>query len=285
MDHPKQDTLSSFLEALDLQEQPMGTIFTDEEPEEGLSPNPMELVTAEKESRNEIDWKSVFENHSCIIKNIWMARKKNTAAYFDSERYGCPGAAFFLGFTKPQLETIISFVSTGIPNVMPGERYIESPEVARQVYKDMDPVPAPKRFCVFRPVSQFARDQKPDTVTFFARPEAIAGLYCLAFFVTNDPEVVKSPVGSGCAQMISYPFKYLKEGKLKAVLGGWDPSCRPFLQTDELSFTVPYEMYEKMLQRWPESFLSGPAWGAVKQKIARSHRIWEGNKESATREQ
>jgi len=125
------DAISGFLNAIGYDEEPMGMFFTDQQPAEGFSPDPMELPTAEREAHNEINWEEVFKHHSCVLKNIWLARKKGTAAYFDSERHGCPGAAFYLGFTRPLTEFVVHFVSTGIPGVMENcERYIDSPDVA-----------------------------------------------------------------------------------------------------------------------------------------------------------
>ncbi len=39
--------------------------------------------------------------------HIWRARKKQSIAYFSAEQFGCPGGAFWLGFNKPQAETIM----------------------------------------------------------------------------------------------------------------------------------------------------------------------------------
>lgn len=272
------DAIAGFLNVIGYEEEPMGMFFTDEQPAEGFSPHPMELPTAEREAHNEINWEEVFKNHSCVLKNIWLARRKGTAAYFDSERHGCPGAAFYLGFTKPLTEFVVHFVSTGIPGVMENcERYIDSPEVARRFYnEEMDPVPAPKRFCVFKPLSHFDKKEKPELVTFFARPEIVTGLFGQSFFVTNDKEAVLSPAGSGCASIVTWPKKYLSQGKLKAVMGGWDPSCRSFLKTDEMTFTVPYELFERMVNRTKESFLYGPSWiEVIKKKIQKSKVAWK----------
>lgn len=271
-----EDAIAGFLNAIGYDEEPMGMFFTDEQPAEGFSPDPMELPTAEREARNEINWEEVFKNHSCVLKNIWLARKKGTAAYFDSARHGCPGAAFYLGFTRPLMETIVHFVSTGIPGVMENcERYIDSPDIARRFYnEEMAPIPAPKRFCVFKPLSHFVKDGKPLLVSFFARPETMAGLFGQTFFVTNDKEAVISPAGSGCALLVTWPFKYVSQGKLKAFMGGWDPSCRPFLKTDEITFTVPYELFERMVNRSQESFLNGPSWSEVKKRVRKSKEVW-----------
>ena len=63
-------------------------------------------------------------------------------------------------------------------------------------------------------------------------------------------------------------------GENKAVLGGWDPSARKFFKTDELTFTVPYEMFCQMLGRFEQSFLTTRTWTTVQKKIARSKRTW-----------
>jgi len=262
------------LEVLGLDEEPMGIFYTDEKPAKGFSPKRMDLPTREKEINNDIDWQNIFGQFSCAIGNIWRARRKKTAAYFDAERFGCPGGAFWLGFMKPQTETIIHYVSTGIPDRMDGELYCDSPDKLRQIFDYIDPRPAPKRFCVVKPLSLFKAKEKPELVAFFARPETLCGLHQLSAFVTNDPEVVASPWGAACTNLITWPLKYLYRGENRAVLGGWDPSARKFFKTDELTFTVPYTMFGQMLERFEGSFLTTNTWATVRKKIARSKRTW-----------
>jgi uncharacterized protein (DUF169 family) len=270
---PRPEVLG-FLAALGLKEEPLGMFYTDREPVKGFAPKPQNLPTKAMEDRGEIDWQAAFSYFSCVLGNIWLARQKKTAAYFDRERYGCLGAAFFLGFAQPQLDFIAHFVSTGIPGQMEGEHYLESPQVCRHFFDTIAPAPAPARFCVFKPVSQFAPGEQPLVVIFFARAEIICGLNQLATFVTNDFEAVYSPFGAGCANIVTWPRRYLAQGKLKAVLGGWDPSDRKFLKPDEITFAVPWEMFARMVRRWPESFLTTGTWNNVKKKIARSYRVW-----------
>ncbi|MCK4486993.1 MAG: DUF169 domain-containing protein [Desulfobacterales bacterium] len=268
------EALPRFLEVLGLDEEPMGIFYTDERPAGGFSPKPLDLPTREKETNNDIDWKTIFGQFSCVIGNIWRARKKKTSAYFDAERFGCPGGAFWLGFMKPQTETIIHYVSTGIPDRMDGELYCDSPDELRRIFDYIDPRPAPKRFCVVKPLSLFSTKEEPELVALFARPETLCGLHQLAAFVTNNPEVVASPWGAACTNLITWPLKYLARGENKAVLGGWDPSARKFFKTDELTFTVPYTMFDQMLERFEESFLTTKTWATVQKKIARSKRTW-----------
>jgi hypothetical protein len=85
----------------------MGIFYTDQKPAEGFTPKPLELPTRENEKKDEIDWQAIFGQFSCVLGNIWRARKKQTAAFLSAGQFGCPGGAFWLGFNKPQAETII----------------------------------------------------------------------------------------------------------------------------------------------------------------------------------
>ena len=266
--------LPQFLETLGLDEEPMGVFYTDEKPAEGFSPKINELPTREKEMKNEINWQEVFSQFSCVMGHIWRARKKKASAYFSAEQFGCPGGAFWLGFNKPQAETIVNYVSTGIPNWTEGELYCDSPDALRRIFEYVDPRPAPHRFCVVKPISQFSDVEVPELIAFFTRPESLSGLHQLAAFVTNDPEVVVSPWGAGCGNVVVWPLHYLSKGQNKAVIGGWDPSARKFFKTDELSFTVPYKMFVDMIERFDESFLKTKSWATVQKKIERSKKTW-----------
>ena len=216
----KDHSLNEFLEALGNIEEPMGMFYSENEPQDGVAPKAGLLPTAEQEAKNQVDFNAVWKDFSCVIGKVWIARNKRTAAYFDSEHFGCLGGAFFLGYLKPQLNAIVHYVSTGVPNVLQGERYFSSPDAARTFYETMDPRPAPRRFCIFKPLSMFTGSEQPEVVIFFARPEAISGLHQLAVFVTRDLEVVMSPMGAGCANIVTWPLKYMEQGRLKAVLGG-----------------------------------------------------------------
>lgn len=263
-----------FLDLIGLEEEPVGIFYTDKEPAEGSAPKPMALPTREKEIENDIDWQGTFAQFSCVMGHVLQARRLKKAAYFSAEQFGCPGCAFWLGFTKPQTEMIIHYVSTGIPGQLEGELYCDSPDALRRIQTDIDPEPAPGKYCVVKPLSLFTDNEKPEHVAFFARPETLSGLHQLATFVTNDPEVVASPWGAACTNMITWPYKYQARGERRVVLGGWDPSARKFFGIDELTFTVPYDMFNQMGERYQESFLTTKTWNTVQKKIQRSNKAW-----------
>jgi hypothetical protein len=156
---------------------------------------------------------------------------------------------------------------------MEGEHYCESPEALESIFRYVDPPPAPKTFCVIKPIDNFSEKEMPELVAFFARSESLSGLHQLATFVTNDPEVVMSPWGAACGGIAAWPLHYLSKGLQKAVIGGWDPSARRFYKTDELSFTIPWQMFTDILRRYDESFLTGKSWKILQKKIASGNRL------------
>ena len=266
--------LGGLMKVLGLDEEPMGMFYTDEDPGEAFSPRLQQLPSVEMEKKGEVDWHGIFGNFSCVIGHIWRARKKKAIAVFARDRFGCMGGAFYLGFLKPQLDFIAHYISSGIPGAVEGEHYFESAQVSHSFFQTIDPRPAPAQFCVFKPLGQFKEAEKPELVIFFARPEILSGLHQLVTFVTNDFEAVQSPFGAGCSNMVTWPLHYLEKGQTKAVLGGWDPSARKFFKTDEITLTVPYDMYLHMAARWSESFLTTNTWKTVQKKIARSQKAW-----------
>lgn len=270
--------LSGFMDAVGLLEEPMGLFYTDVRPDAGFTPKPIPLPTREQEKANTVDWQKTFGSFSCAMGHIWRARRKHTAAYFSKEHFGCLGAAFWLGFNKPQLEAIIHYVSTGVPNMSHGEHYLCSPDAVRNAFNHVDPEPATADYLVVKPLSLFTDNETPLLVTTFARPECLCGLHQLAAYVTSDPEVVASPWTAGCGGICAWPLHYLARGMQKAVISGWDPSARKFYKTDELTFTVPHAMFLDMLEQYEKSFLSTNTWKTVRKKIDRSHKAWNEDK-------
>lgn len=268
------EQINKLVDRLGLSDEPLGLFYTDERPAEGISPKPGELPTREREAAGEVDWGAVFGNFTCTMGCIWRARKKNRPAFFSAKEFGCMGGAFYLGFLKPQAETIIHYVSTGIPGAMEGECYIDSPDAFRSILEMMDPRPAPAEYAVIKPLSLFEAGEVPETVTCFARPEVMSGLNQLAVFVANDPEIVVNPWGAGCTSLMTWPLHYRAKGITKAVLGGWDPSARKFFKTDELYMTCSYDLFLTMAERWEESFLTKEVWDLVLKKADRSARAW-----------
>jgi len=268
------------LELLGHEESPLGIYYADEKPD-GYGPKPGEMFTREREAAGQIDWQNAFGNFSCVFGNIWLARKKKKAAWLSHEECGCMGGGYYSGVYAPYLDMNVYFVSTGVPGTpIEGEHYMPSPESMHAFMKDCAPPPIPGKYCILKPLEQFTDKEKPLLVAFFARPEVMTGLFSLTTYTVGNHNAIVSPFGAACTNLISWPLVYKQRGVECAVLGGFDPSARKFMKTDELTLSVPLELYRKMLDRMETSALTRDTWEGVRKKAMRSKRAWgEGPKE------
>lgn len=265
-----------FLNHLGLDEEPFGVYYDDTLPEKAYGPKTGAPISREMEDKGQVNMQEVFKDFSCVIGNIWLARKKQCAAFISSEAYGCPGGAFYCSMMKPNLQFIEHYVTTGFEGTpVHGERYLSSPESMRKFLDQVNPRKAPAKYCIFKPLSQFSDDSVPEFVIFFARPEVLTGLFTQTAFTTGETDCVASPFGAGCTNILAWPLYYKEQGKEKAVIGGFDPSARKFMKTDELTYTVSWSLYQRMLKALPESmFNTGNAWEVVRKKVVRSAKAW-----------
>lgn len=248
-----QTAIAHLLEMLGGIEEPLGVAFQDDKPVNGLTP--------------------VGGKHACIINYMRQARAKKQPVWFAADTPGCIGGWVYMGFILPPPERIAHFVTTGLPGEE-GERYMPGPESMHRLFAALDLQPVPARFCLIKPLGMFEKEEKPLLIVFHCRAEALTGLCQLAYFTFDDHEAVTMPFGAGCSNMFAWPLHYQRTGLRKAVVGGVDPSCRPFMKVDELSFTITAEMLEAMAEAAPRSFLNGKTWSAVLKKIEKSKKAW-----------
>nr|WP_320114699.1 DUF169 domain-containing protein [uncultured Desulfuromonas sp.] len=270
------DDTQTFLDHLGLTEEPFGVYYADVKPENSSGPKPGPPLSRELEEQGKVDMQEVFKCFSCILGNIWKARKKHTAAYISAEEYGCPGGIFYSAVEKPNVRFIEHYVTTGFDGTpLHGERYLPSPDAMRKFLAEVDPREAPAKYCIFKPLSTFTEEEEPEFIIFFARPEVLTGLFTHTMFTTGDVNCVESPFGAACTNIISWPLHYKEQGLEKAVLGGFDPSARKYMKPDELTFTVSFSLYQKMLAALPESMFNVDGeWSTVRKKVRRSAQAW-----------
>ena len=235
-----------FQEALGLKESPLGIFYTADKPE-GVTP---------KEGIS-----------GCMIGLLQQARKKGETVFFDKSHFGCPGGAYYMGFREIPRPNIEYFLSCGIPGEMEGERYIKTPERAREYFAQMKPRPAPASYCVFKPLDQFKNNEKPEVVTLFAPPDILSGLFTLTNYALESTDAVLTPFGSGCSTMLTYPLKEAEKEQPRALLGMFDVSARPMVERDILTLSMPYSVFLRLLENVPGSFLQTESWKKVLQRI------------------
>jgi len=242
-----EESWKQFQETLGLKESPLGIYYTNDKPE-GITP---------KEGIQ-----------GCMIGLLQNGRKKGKTVYFDKSHFGCPGGAYYMGFLESPRPDIEYFLSCGIPGQMEGERYIKTPELAREYFGKMKPRPAPATYCVFKPIEQFLQDVvKPEVVVFFAPPDILSGLFTLTNYTLERTDAVFTPFGSGCGTILTYPLKEAEKDQPRAVLGMFDVSARPMVEKDAFTLAMPYSVFLKILENVSGSFLQTESWKKVLQRI------------------
>jgi hypothetical protein len=180
---------------------------------------------------------------------------------------------FYLGYDEERSENFRYFLSFGKPGVVEGERYKKSPELVDEIGARHVFLPAEGKQYLFRRWDQLTGTDNPDVVIFFARPEVLSALFTLANFDQADPDGVICPFGSGCSSIIHYARREQQQVHPRAVLGMFDPSARPCVDIDILTFSVPMKRFETMIAGMEESFLVTRTWEKVQRKIARSNTL------------
>jgi hypothetical protein len=202
----------------------------------------------------------------CVIGALVEVRKGRSLS-FNADSIGCFGGRRYLGFAESISPYFEHFLSCGIPGKIEGERYKKSPELVKEIMKNWPGFKAPAPFVVFKRWDNIEKEDNPEVVTFFTRPDALSGLFTLVNFDESKPEGVFTPMGSGCSSIVAYP--YLEKDSLhpRAVIGMFDPSARPYVPKDVLSFSVPMKRFVTMIENMEESFLITDTWKELCKRI------------------
>lgn len=211
------------------------------------------------------EWAEKPEGHSCIICELKKVRNGRSLVY-NAERVACGGAKKYLGYTEKMRPGFEYFLSCGNEQTE-GERYLRTPEQVNEFMKLQKKIPGSGRNIVFKRWDKLGENEKPDVVIFFAKPDVLSGLFTLANYDQSEPNSTFTPFGSGCGSIVYYPYLESKSERQRAVIGMFDPSARPCVPENILTFAVPYERFTKMIDYMEESFLITSTWGNLKKRI------------------
>lgn len=207
------------------------------------------------------------KSRSCIICELAQVRNGKSLAY-DAEAITCGGAKRYLGYAESIRPNFEYFLSCGIPGKMEGERYIRTPEMVVELQKHQKTIEDAKgNFIIFKRWDMLEEFDEPAVVIFFAKPDVLSGLFTLANFDQTEPNSTFTPFGAGCGSIVHYPYLEKDAERPRAVIGMFDPSARPCVPKDTLSFAVPMIKFEKMINYMEESFLITDTWKTVKNRI------------------
>ena len=203
----------------------------------------------------------------CLVANLARIRK-GEALRFGADSIGCPGGQRYTGFKDALRPGFEYFLSCGIPGEMEGERYKKSPEIVREVMARSPKFQAPAGSIVFKRWDLVEEGEDPDAVVFFATPDVLAGLFTLAGFDESQSSGVFAPFSAGCGSVVLYPYLERASKEPRCVIGMFDPSARPYVEPDRVSFAAPWEKFVRMAGNMEESFLITPTWERIRARIA-----------------
>jgi len=209
----------------------------------------------------------------CFVCDLTKVRNGTDLA-FGTDSVTCRGGRRYCGYEHEQPPDFGHFLSYGIEGKVEGERYKKNPEIVDQWQGQVKPIPSTGQYILFKRWDHLKEGDNPSVVIFFARPEVLSGLFTLANFDRADPFGVITPMGAGCSSIVHYPWYEQQSDDPRAVLGMMDPSARPCVPLDVLTFAVPMKKFVTMIRDMKESFLITPTWDKVKHKMGQSRRVY-----------
>ena len=203
----------------------------------------------------------------CLIANLARIRA-GTPMRFTVDTIGCPGGKRSCGFTEITPPDFNHFLSYGIPGKLEGVRYKKAPELVAEVMARTPKLKAPGSSIVFKRWDQFSESDDPAVVLFIAPPDVLAGLYTLANFDEAEQVCIIPPSSAACATVVTHPYLEQHREHPRCILGLLDPSVRPAVPADTLSFAAPMKKFVIMVRNMDESFLVTPIWDKVRKRFA-----------------
>ena len=195
----------------------------------------------------------------CFFKGLQAARE-GTPVALSVDVIGCGGGKLYTGFTDMP-EHVPNYVSLI-------EKYKRTPEMVADYVKRLEIPRATKPYLNFVRIDMAQSFEGFEGVMFYATPDMLSGLCGWAFYDTNEPDAVVSQFGSGCSNVVSMTVVENARGGRRCFLGLFDPSVRPWVGPNELSFTVPMCRFTAMLDTMRQCFLFGShAWEKLKARL------------------
>jgi hypothetical protein len=210
----------------------------------------------------------IGENHHCFIGALQPIRQGKILC-FDTKSVACFGGKRYLGFTQNLMPNFEYFLSCGIPGKLEGERYKKTPDLVQELLRAVPNFVAPAKYVLFKRWDVLKEEDEPQVVIFFAPPDVLSGLFTLANFDEPTNEAVFCPMGAGCGTIVQYPLVECKSERPRAVLGMFDVSARPDVEPSVLTFSVPMQKFERMVDNMDESFLITGSWEKIKSRLGK----------------
>ena len=194
----------------------------------------------------------------CVIGAISKVRHGEPLTLC-ADNVTCGGGGLYTGFHE-MAERIPAFVSQT-------EHYKQTPQQVLDYVEALDIAPARKPYLNFVRMDHADNLDDVEGVLFWATPDILSGLTSWAFFDNNAPDAVSLPFGSGCSSIISFAVRENRAHGRRCFVGMLDPSARPLVPRDELTFVIPTSRFIEMATTITDSALFQHAFSIVRKRI------------------
>ena len=168
----------------------------------------------------------------------------------------CGGGGLYAAF-RPMPERVPVFVSEV-------EHYKKTKEMVKDYVDSLGITLTDKPYLNFVRVDKLSSWDDAEAMIFFATPDILSGLCTWAFYDNNSPDAVTTQFASGCASIITFAVNENRINGRRCFLGMLDPSARPLVPENELTFTIPMSRFKEMLDTMNDSALYQKAFSVLK---------------------
>ena len=172
----------------------------------------------------------------------------------------CGGGKHYTAFA-PMPEYVPTFVSDV-------EHYKQSKEMVTECIHKLGIRPSDKPYLNFMRIDRPGSLDNASGILFFATPDILSGLCSWAFYDNNDDNAVSTRFASGCCSIVTFATIENEKGGRSCFIGLLDPSARPLIPENELTFAIPMCRFKEMLQTMEQSALFQKAYSALRRRMS-----------------
>lgn len=194
----------------------------------------------------------------CMTGEISKVREGNSLTLC-KENVKCGGGGLYTAFT-PMPERVPTFVSQV-------EHYKQTTEQVKEYVNELEIELTDKKYLNFVRIDKVNTLDDVEGILFFATPDILSGLTSWALYDNNAADAVSTPFGSGCSTIITFTVRENRINGRRCFLGMLDPSARPLVPKNELTFVIPVCRFKEMLTTMRDSALFQHAFSVVKKRI------------------
>ncbi|NDW12034.1 hypothetical protein D0T50_03920 [Bacteroides sp. 214] len=197
--------------------------------------------------------------NGCFFKGLKTVREGNPIS-LNAEVIGCGGGKFYTGFTEMP-ERVPNFVSLK-------EKYKKTPEMVVEFIENLGVPLTNRKYLNFARIDMVEAFAEVEGLLFLATPDILSGLTTWTYFDNNSEDAVTSMFGSGCSAVVTNAVIENNRNGKRTFIGLFDPSVRPYVEANILSFVIPFSRFKEMYYTMRESSLFDThAWKKVRERI------------------